>query len=218
MKSHKNLRWLVGQLSGINTVNRRGREPMSSPGEVTRLLTEIRGGNREAESQLIPLVYNELRRLAHYYMKSERSNHTLQPTAVVHEAFLRLVKQRNVSWQSKTHFMGVAGSLMRRILCDYARSHGRIKRGAGHERLSLDEALIFSKENYDQVIDLDRALTRLGECYERPRKVVELLFIAGLTVEETATVLGISPETVKRDWKLAKSWLHRELRKEDAND
>jgi len=191
---------------------------MSSPGEVTRLLAEIRGGNREAELQLIPLVYNELRRLARYYMKSERSNHTLQATAVVHEAYLRLIKQENVSWQSKAHFMSVAASLMRRILCDYARAHARIKRGAGQGRVSLDEALVFSNEASEEVIDLDRALTRLKELDRRQSKVVEMMFFGGLTIEETAAGLGVSPETVKRDWKFAKTWLHRELQKGNANE
>jgi RNA polymerase sigma-70 factor (ECF subfamily) len=191
---------------------------VSFPGEVTRLLAEIRGGNSEAESQLIPLVYNELRRLAHHYMKSERSNHTLQATAVVHEVFLRLVKQRNVSWQSKAHFLAVAASLMRRVLCDYARSHGRTKRGAEYDRVSLDEALVFSKEISYEVIDLDRALTLLGELDPRQSKIVEMLFFGGLTVEETAAALGISPKTVKRDWSVARAWLYRELQKGNLND
>jgi RNA polymerase sigma factor (TIGR02999 family) len=191
---------------------------VSSPGEVTRLLTEIKGGNRRAESQLVPLVYNELRRLAHHYMQSERSNHTLQATAVVHEVYLRLVKQRNVSWQSKAHFLAVAASLMRRILCDYARSHGRIKRGAEHDRVSLDETLVFSKEKSEEMIDLDRVLSRLEEFDQRQSKIVELLFFGGLTVEETAAVLGISPRTVKRDWSVARAWLHRELHNRKPND
>jgi RNA polymerase sigma factor (TIGR02999 family) len=191
---------------------------VSFPGEVTRLLEEIRSGNREAESQLIPLVYNELRRLAHHYMKSERSNQTLQATAVVHEVFLKLVKQRNVSWQSKAHFLAVATSLMRRILCDYARSHGRMKRGGEHDQVSLDEALVFSKEISDEVIDLDRALTLLEELDQRQSKIVEMLFFGGHTVEETSAALGISPKTVKRDWSVARAWLHRELQKGNLND
>ncbi len=191
---------------------------MSTPGEVTRLLSELRAGNREAESQLIPLVYNELRRLAQHYMRSERSNHTLQATAVVHEVYLRLIKQEKVSWQSKAHFMGVAASLMRRILCDYARSRGRFKRGAESERVSLDEALIFSKEKSDEVIDLDQALARLAKDYERQAKVVELFFFGGLTTEEAAAVLDISPKTVKRDLDFARAWLRRELHKGKADD
>jgi RNA polymerase sigma factor (TIGR02999 family) len=182
------------------------------------LLSELRAGNREAESQLIPLVYNELRRLAQHYMRSERSNHTLQATAVVHEVYLRLIKQEKVSWQSKAHFMGVAASLMRRILCDHARSQGRIKRGAEYGRVSLDEALVFSNEISAEVVDLDRALTRLEELDHRQSKIVEMLFFGGLTVEETSAVLGISPKTVKRDWSVARAWLHRELQKDDAND
>ena len=184
---------------------------MSSPGEVTRLLAEVRGGNREAESQLIPLVYNELRRLAQHYMRSERSNHTLQATAVVHEAYLRLVKQRNVTWQNKAHFFAVAASLMRRILCDYARSRGRGKRGGEQKVVPLDEALVFSEEKSEEMIDLDRALTRLAEIDERKSRIVELRFFGGLTVEETAAELGISPETVKRKWHAARAWLYREI-------
>jgi RNA polymerase sigma factor (TIGR02999 family) len=166
----------------------------------------------------MPLVYNELRRLAHHYMKSERSNHTLQATAVVHEVFLRLVKYQNVSWQNRAHFMAVAASLMRRFLCDYARSHRRIKRGAEYDRVSLDEALVFSKEISEEIIDLDRALTRLGELDQRQSKIVELLFFGGLTVDEAAEALGISPKTVKRDWKFARTWLHRQLQRGNAND
>lgn len=191
---------------------------MSTPGEVTRLLSELKAGNREAESELIPLVYNELRRLAQHYMRSERSNHTLQATAVVHEVYLRLTKQEKVSWQSKAHFMGVAASLMRRILCDYARSRGRIKRGAESDRVSLDDALIFSKERSDEVIDLDQALDQLAKAYERQAKVVELFFFGGLTTEEAAVVLDISPKTVKRDLDFARAWLRRELRKGKADD
>ncbi len=191
---------------------------MPSPGEVTRLLAEITDGNREAESQLIPLVYDELRRLARHYMWSERSNHTLQATAVVHEAYLRLIKQRKVAWQSKAHFLAVAAGLMRRILCDYARSRGRIKRGSESDRVSLDEALIFSKEKSDEVIDLDEALARLAKDYERQAKVVELFFFGGLTTEEAAAVVDISPKTVKRDLDFARAWLRRELRKGKADD
>jgi RNA polymerase sigma factor (TIGR02999 family) len=185
---------------------------MSSPGEVTRLLAEISGGDREAESRLIPLVYDELRRLAHHYMRSERSNHTLQATALVHEAYLRLVRQQGVDWQSRAHFLAVAASMMRRILCDYARSYGRVKRGGEYNIVELDEALVFSKEKSEDVLDLDRALTRLAELDQRQSQIVELLFFGGLTVEETAAVVGISPKTVKRDWSAARAWLHREIR------
>ena len=189
-----------------------GREHVSSPGEVTRLLAEISGGNREAESRLIPLVYDELRRLAHRYMQSERPDHTLQATALVHEAYFSLVKQRDVTWQSKAHFLAVAASLMRRILCDYARAHGRAKRGGEHYKVPLDEASVFSKEKSEEVIDLDRALIRLAELDQRQSRIVELLFSGGLTVEEAAAVLSISPKTVKRDWSVARAWLHREIR------
>jgi len=191
---------------------------VSSSGEVTRLFAEIRAGNREAESKLIRLVYDELRRLAHHYMQLERTNHTLQATAVVHEVYLKLVKQRAISWQNKAHFLAFAAVLMRRVLCDYARSHARIKRGAEYGRLPLDEDLVFSKEKSEEIIDLDRALARLQELDHRQSKVVELLYFGGLTVEETASALGISSRTVKRDWSVARAWLHRELHKGKAND
>lgn len=186
---------------------------MSSPGEVTRLLAEIKSGNRQAESDLIPLVYDELRRLAHHYMRSERADHTLQATAVVHEAYLRLVKQRNVTWESKAHFFAVAASLMRRILCDYARRHSRSKRAGDREAVPLEEALVFSEEKSEEMIDVDRALTRLAERDQRQSQIVELLIFAGFTVEETADVLDVSPRTVKRNWKAARLWLHREITK-----
>jgi RNA polymerase sigma factor (TIGR02999 family) len=185
---------------------------VSTRGEVTHLLAEINAGNREAESQLIPLVYNELRRLARHYMQSERSGHTLQATAVVHEVYLRLVRQHHLQLKSKAHFLALAASLMRRILCDYARSQGRAKRGGDYRRVTLDGDWILTEENFEQVVDVDRALTRLEVFDQRQGKIVELLFFGGLTVEETAAALDISPKTVKRDWSVARAWLHRELR------
>jgi len=183
-----------------------------SHGEVTRLLAELSRGNRSAESELIPLVYDELRRIAARFMKQERPDHTLQATAVVHEAYLKLVKQQNVSWQSKAHFLAVAASVMRRVLLDYARSHGREKRGGAHADLPLDEALVFCRQRSDELIELDQALSRLAEVDQRQNQVVELRYYGGLTVEETAAVLGVSPKTVKREWSVARAWLHREIR------
>jgi RNA polymerase sigma factor (TIGR02999 family) len=192
---------------------------MASCEEVTRLLAEISGGNRQAESELIPLVYNELRRIAANLMRQERPNHTLQPTAVVHEAYLRLIRQQAVSWQSKAHFLAVAATLMRRILLDYARARGRQKRGDKVPRLPLEqEHLVFSENKSEELIALDRALSRLAEVDPRQSQVVELRYFGGLTVEETAAALGISPKTVKREWSVARAWLRREIRIGKRND
>jgi RNA polymerase sigma factor (TIGR02999 family) len=184
-----------------------------SAGDVTRLLEEIRGGNQRAESELVPLVYDELRRLAAHYMRQERPDHTLQATALVHEAYLRLVKQREVSWQSKAHFFAIAGGLMRRILVDHARAHSRRKRGGTQQRVSLDEAPLFPEGRSEELIDLDKALTRLAEEQPRQSQIVELRFFAGLSVDEIAALLKISGKTVKRDWSVARAWLYREIRK-----
>jgi RNA polymerase sigma factor (TIGR02999 family) len=160
----------------------------------------------------MPLVYAELRRIAARYMQRERPDHTLQATAVVHEAYLKLVKQQNVSWHSKAHFLAVAASLMRRVLLDYARSRSREKRGGAHAELPLDETLVFSRERSDELIKLDQALSRLAEVDRRQSQVVELRYFGGLTVEETAVALGVSPKTVRREWSVARTWLHREIR------
>jgi RNA polymerase sigma factor (TIGR02999 family) len=192
---------------------------MASCEEVTRLLAEISGGNRQAESELIPLVYNELRRIAANYMRRERPDHTLQPTAVVHEAYLKLVRQQAVSWQSKAHFLAVAATVMRRILLDYARARGRQKRGDKVPRLPLEqEHLVFTENKSEELIALDRALFRLAEVDQRQSQVVELRYFGGLTVEETAAALGISPKTVKREWSVARAWLRREIRIGKTND
>jgi RNA polymerase sigma-70 factor, ECF subfamily len=185
---------------------------VSSPGKVTRLLGELPAGSPGAESELITLVYNELRRIAARYMRQERPDHTLQATAVVNEAYLKLVKQRNVSWRNKAHFLAVAATLMRRVLLDHARSHGREKRGGARPELRLDEALVFSAQRSEELIELDRALSRLAKVDQRQSRVVELRYFGGLTVEETATALGVSPKTVRREWSVARAWLHREIR------
>jgi len=183
-------------------------------GEVTRLLGELRAGNPEAASKLIPLVYKELHRLAGYYMRRERPNHTLQTTALVHEAYLRLVEQQEINWQSRAQFMGVAAQTMRRILVDYARAHQTDKRGGREAKVSLEEKLVlFSPERSQELVALDEALTRLAPMAPRQSRIIELRFFGGLTVEETAEVLRIAPKTVKRDWSVARAWLHRELRK-----
>lgn len=189
---------------------------MPSAGDVTGLLAEIRRGNRSAESELIPLIYDELRRLAAYYMQRERPDHTLQATALVHEAFLRLAQQREVNWHNRAHFFAIAGSLMRRILVDHARAHNRSKRGGTQHKISLDEAFLFSDEQSEELMALDGALTRLAEEQPRQSQIVELRFFGGLSVEEIAEVLKVSPKTVKRDWSVARAWLYREIRKEEA--
>jgi RNA polymerase sigma factor (TIGR02999 family) len=180
--------------------------------DVTVLLAELSKGNQAAASKLIPLVYAELRRLASGYMRRERSDHTLQATALVHEAYLKLVEQRSVDWQSRAHFFGIAAQLMRRILVDHARGHLRDKRGGGQRLVPIDEALVFAPEQSLELVKLDQALERLTKLDPRQGKIVELRFFGGLTVEQTADLLGISPKTVKRDWSMAKAWLHGDLK------
>ena len=184
--------------------------------DVTLLLGQLANGNEDAASRLIPLVYNELRRLAGGYMRCERPDHTLQATALVHEAYLKLVEQRSVDWQGRAHFFGVAAQIMRRILIDHARGHLRDKRGGDQVAVPLDEVLVFSPERSHELLKLDECLDRLTALDPRQGKIVELRFFGGLTVEETAQVLGISPKTVKRDWSVAKAWLHGELRQNNG--
>lgn len=193
-----------------------GSDIVSSPGDVTSLLAEIRSGNQRAESELIPLVYDELRRLAAYYMRQERQDHTLQATALVHEAYMRLVRQREVSWQNQAHFFAIAGTLMRRILVDHARAKSRSKRGGAQHKVSLDEAVLFSEEQSDELIVLDKALDQLAQDHPRQSQIVEMRFFGGLRVEQIAEVLKISPKTVKRDWSVARAWLHREIRGDEV--
>lgn len=182
------------------------------PREVTQLLADWSGGDREALDKLMPLVYDELRRLAHRYMEHERAGHTLQTTALVNEAYLKLINERGMRWQNRTHFFAVAAQLMRFILVDYARGHTRQKRGGGAEQVELDEALVVAEDRAEELLALDEALKRLAAFDERKSRIAELRFFAGLTVEETAEVLSVSIETVMRDWRLAKAWLQRELK------
>ena len=181
--------------------------PGSAPGQVTELLRAWSDGDQHALAQLMPLVESELRRLARAYMGRERRGHTLQPTALVNEAFLRLAGARGLRW----HFLGISARLMRRVLVDHARSRGYRKRGGGAQRVTLDEALLASPEPSLDVVALDRALEALAAVDERKSRVVELRFFGGLSVEETAEVLHLSNDTIKRDWSLAKLWLLREL-------
>ena len=182
-----------------------------SRGPVTELLRAWRDGDDGALEQLTPLVEAELRRQARGYMRRERRGHTLQVTALVNEAFLRLTDARRVRWQDRAHFFGISARLMRRVLVDHARSRGYRKRGGGARRVTLDEGLVTSPEPTLDVVALDRALEALAAVDVRKSRVIELRFFGGLSVEETAEVLHVSPDTVKRDWRLAKLWLLREL-------
>jgi RNA polymerase sigma factor (TIGR02999 family) len=188
----------------------------SQPGEVTELLGQIRSGKREAEETLIKLVYAELRRLAAHYLRGERSDHTLQPTALVHEAYMRMTKMHEVDFQSRSHFFATAATVMRRILVDHARAQRAGKREALHNAVSLEDALVVSPERSSELIALDEALDKLALLDARRSRIVELRFFGGLSEEETGTVLGISARTVKRDWRLAKAWLYHELRQDCA--
>lgn len=187
---------------------------MSAPGpnQVTRLLVDWQRGDNAALNDLMPLVYRELRKLAAGYLKGERRNHTLQPTALIHEAYLRMVDQELPEWQSRAHFFGVAARLMRQILVDHARTRGASKRGGEQPRISLDDAPpIFTHEDTSSLLMLDEALTKLASFDERKSRVIEMRAFAGMTVEDTARALGISEPTVKRDMRLAQAWLSREL-------
>ena len=181
--------------------------------EISELLKAWSGGDREAAERFMPLIYDELRRQAHRYLGRERPNHTLQTTALVHEAYLRLVDQQHVSWQNRAHFLGLAAQMMRRILVNYAVSRNREKRGGPNEIAELDEAMMIASDNTNDVdvLALDQALTRLEELDERQARVIELRYFSGLSIEATAEVLGVSPATVKREWNMARTWLRAEL-------
>ena len=181
------------------------------PQNVTQLLMGWGKGDKAALDQLLPIVYDELRRQAARYLRHERAGHTLQTTALIHEAYLRLVDQTNVQWQNRAQFFGIAAQLMRRILVDHARTKKRAKRGGSDIRVSLGDAMALAKGQDLDVVALDEALERLAEFDDQQSRIVELRFFSGLTVEETAEVLGISPATVKRDWSVARAWLHREI-------
>jgi len=185
-----------------------------SPNEVTELLLDWSNGNQAALDKLTPLVYEELHRLAHHHMRRERDDHTLQTSALVNEAYLRLINQRDVRWQNRAHFFSIASRLMRRILVDHARSHQYVKRGGGALKVSLDETALVSQDRAAELIALDEALTSLAAFDERKCQVVEMRFFAGMSVEETAEALNVSAITVKRDWSTAKAWLYREIGKE----
>ena len=185
---------------------------MSSPTNVTQMLLEWRGGNEDALERLMPMVYDELRRLAGHYMKTERKGHTLQATALVNEAYIRLVDMK-VSWQDRAHFFAVAARLMRRLLVDHARAHRRAKREGDAAKVTLDAALEVSSNPASNVLAVDEALTRLAEFDPRKSEILELRYFGGLNNEEVAEALNISRATVQRDLRLAKTWLIRELKR-----
>ena len=185
---------------------------MPSQAGITQLLTEASNGDQAALDALLPLVYQELRRLAAHYLRQERPDHTLQATALVHEAYLRLVDQTNISWQNRAHFFSVSAQVMRHILVDRARSHGAEKRGGGERKLSLDEAVSFFEQRDVNLVALDEALNELTQLDAQQSRIVELRFFGGLTIEEIAEVLKITPGAVRYDWRMAKAWLHRALR------
>lgn len=187
-------------------------EPHVATPDITMWLAEWRHGDDAALERLVPLVYDELRRIAARQLRGERSNHTLQPTELVHEAFLRLVRQ-NVSWQNRAHFFGVAAEIMRRLLVDHARKKRADKRGAGMETIALDERIEWPAARDLDIVALDECLTALAELDPQQAKVVELRFFAGLSIEETAEVLGVSDSTVKREWRVARAWLLREMQR-----
>jgi RNA polymerase sigma factor (TIGR02999 family) len=180
-------------------------------GEVTLLLKQWQAGNEAALEALMPLVYSELKRLAASYLRRERPDHTLQSAALVNEAYLRLIDQTNIDWQNKAHFLGIAAQMMRRILVDHARSHNTFKRGAGMPALALDEVVVPAQSQSIDLMALNEALEKLEEIDPQQGKIVELRFFGGLSIEDAANVLGVSPATVKRDWAAARAWLYREV-------
>jgi RNA polymerase sigma factor (TIGR02999 family) len=184
----------------------------TSTGELTRLLHDLSGGNREALDKLLPLVYNELRRLAHSYLSQERPDHTLQTTALVHEAYLKLIDQRSVDWQNRAQFFAISAQAMRRILLDNARRHSAAKRGSGGRKVSLEEVASLSGDDANEsLIALDIALQALASLDPEQSKIVELRYFGGLTIEETAEVLKTSPSSVQREWTIARAWLYKAI-------
>jgi RNA polymerase sigma factor (TIGR02999 family) len=181
--------------------------------QITQMLVDWGNGDQAALEKLTPLVYHELHRLAHRYMRQERPGHTLQTSALVNEAYVRLIDWKNVQWQNRAHFLAVSAQIMRRILVDFARSRDYAKRGGGARQVSLEEAAIVSGERSADLVALDEALNALAQLNERQSRVVELRFFGGLELEEIAEVLKVSVGTVRRDWSLARAWLHRELSK-----
>ncbi len=179
--------------------------------EITQMLGQWSGGDAQALDDLMPAVYDELRRMAHRHMARERPDHTLQATALVNEVYLQMQDQRGAQWKNRAQFFAVAAQMMRHILVDYARRHTRAKRGGGAQHVTLDEAMLVSKSNTDQLLALDDALQKLEQFDKRKSQVATMRFFAGLSVEETAEALAVSVETVTRDWRMARAWLRNEL-------
>lgn len=185
----------------------------TSRSDITRILKKAGSGDDSALNRLLPLVYDELRALAESYLQRERPDHTLQATALVHEAYVRLVKQEEVEWQNRAHFFAVAARAIRRILVDHARTHQRVKRGGRHQRVQLDDDILVTEGRGLDLLSLDEAMERLAELHERQSRIVELRFFGGLSAKETSAVLGVSARTVDADWSMARAWLRRELRR-----
>ena|SRR4029079_16918886 len=184
----------------------------TAPDQITQMLIELTDGNHEVVDQILPHIYDELRRLAGSYLRRERQDHTLQPTALVHEAYMKLIDQRQVKWQNRAHFFGIAAQVMRRILMDHARKHKAEKRGGDADKLPLeDEILVVSTNSSDQLLALDEALRSLAELDPQKAKIVELRYFGGLSIEETAEVMGVSVPTINRQWRTAKAWLYGQL-------
>lgn len=184
---------------------------MAEKSDVTQLLSKAQAGNREALDELLPLVYDELRRVAGSHLRGERDNHTLQATALVNEAYMRLLEQKEVDWENRLHFFSIASEMMRRILVNYAVQRNAKKRGDGAVQIELDEAISYSDGRDFDLVSLDEALKNLAKFDEQQAKIVELRFFGGLTIEETAKVLSISDSTVKREWRMAKAWLKSQI-------
>jgi len=195
-----------------------GEAMISASEDVTRLLVNWSNGDQAALDKLLPLVNDELRRLARRYMRRESPGHTLQTSALVNEAYLRLIDQKHVQWQNRAHFFGIAAQLMRRILIDHARSHHYAKRGGGALKVSLDEAAAVTEARAAELLAVDEALEKLTAMDERKGRIVELRFFGGLTEEETAEVMGVSSPTVQREWRAAKAWLRRMLTEEKYDE
>jgi RNA polymerase sigma factor (TIGR02999 family) len=181
---------------------------MDSKGQdVTQLLNDLTQGKAASQEQLIPVIYGELRRIAAAHLRRERSDHTLQATALVNEAFLRLVQGENCTWENRNHFFAIASTMMRRVLVDYARKRNRAKRGGGEEARPFDDEIYFSDRKTMEILELDEALNHLSQLEPRQTRVIELRFFGGLTIDQAADVLGVSPKTVKNDWNVARAWL-----------
>jgi len=185
--------------------------PNPSAANITTLLRAWKAGDQSAAGELFPVVYGELKKIAERYMRRERKEHTLQPTALVHEAFVRLIELRNLEWQDRTHFFALSAQMMRRILVNYALARGAGKRRGHAQQVTFDEAMVVARERDRELVELDEALTALAKLDSRKAQIVELRFFGGLSVDETAEVLKVSSQTVLRDWKLAKTWLAREI-------